>query len=161
MIKIKKATQKDAKQLLNLHQTTLLEPQNLLQDPETWQHSLADEKENIKSNDLYLVTIDGNQIVGSLIFVRGEYRKNKHAGQFEIFIRQEFRGKGIGQKLIKELLKWAKQHKIKRIELEVWGNNLSAIKLYKKIGFTTEGRKKKAYKINSKYVDGIIMSKLT
>ena len=163
-MRIRKATIKDAEQLFNLYETGFLKPDLILTDPDKSEHNIENEKEMIaehsQGNNLYLVAEDGNQIIANLIFTGGKYRKDKHSGKFEIFIRNEFRGQGVGEKLVKKLLSWAKTAKIKRIELEVWSNNLPAITLYKKLGFKIEGKRKKQYKIRKKYVDGILMAKI-
>ena len=48
-----------------------------------------------------------------------------------------------------------------RVELEVLSNNLNAISLYEKIGFSEEGIKRKAFFINGDFLDITIMSILT
>ena len=163
-ITIKPAEPKNSQQLFNLHQTTLWEPDNLLEDVDKWDYDLSAEKANISSHQKeklpYLTAWIGNQIVGYALIDAGEYKKNQHVGAVEIFIRPEFRGQGLGKKLISALLKATQKNKtIKRIELEVWSNNQPALKLYQKIGFKIEGIRKRAYKINHHYIDGIIMAK--
>lgn len=51
-----------------------------------------------------------------------------------IFIKEEFRGKGIGSELKKEALKWFKSKGINRISLNVDPNNNRAIDAYKNWG---------------------------
>jgi len=161
---IKKASKKDAEELLNLQQTALWEPGFMLENPDEWHHTVKDEEDDIKTrqkgNNLYLIAQLDSQIVGFLRFTGGKFAKTSHAGKFGMFVRKEFRGMGVGKKLIKELLIWAKNNKIKRVELEVLANNKPALGLYKKSGFKKEGVKKKESKINNKYLDSIIMAKL-
>ena len=45
-------------------------------------------------------------------------------------------GKGLGEKTVKKLLKYAEKNKINKIYLSVDNNNISAINLYLKMGFT-------------------------
>ncbi|HNZ73559.1 MAG TPA: GNAT family N-acetyltransferase, partial [bacterium] len=117
---IKSATIKDGPQLLNLQQTSLLEFNNFLADPDEYSPSLAAEQQIIndsrQKNNLYLVAWQDKQIIGSLLFIGGEYRKNHHGGKIEIFLRPEFRRQGVGQKLMNRLFSWAKRQGIKRIE---------------------------------------------
>ena len=163
-LKIRQAKISDAAQLFNMFQTNLLEPDLFISDPDKLDYIATEEAKNIKEHrkgdNLYLVAILDKQIVGSIILTVGDYRKNCHSGSFGISIRKEFRHQGIGTKLMTELIKWAKEHKLKRIELEVWANNPGAINLYKKFEFTIEGIKRKAYKVKNKFIDSYLMSRL-
>lgn len=62
-----------------------------------------------------------------------------------IVVKKIFRGKGIGNKLLIELIKIAKNRNKKEIILEVNDQNLVAIKLYEKNGFKNIGIRKKYY----------------
>ena len=50
-------------------------------------------------------------------------------------VNQEYRGKGIGKKLIQEAIKKAKESGIDCIELDVWSQNKFAKKFFKNLGF--------------------------
>lgn len=71
-----------------------------------------------------------------------------------IVVKKSFRGKGIGNKLLVELIKLAKNRNKNEIILEVNNKNLAAIKLYEKNGFKNIGIRKKYYNTN----DANIMS---
>lgn len=160
---IKKAQKLDAFQLLNLYQTSWLEPDILLEDPDmswTVDNEIGEIIDHASGNNLYLTAWSGKQIIGYLKFTGGQYQKNRHSGQLEILVRKEFRRSGVGKKLMTDFLTWAKKNNIKRIELEVWSNNKPAINFYKKFNFKQEGRKIRAYKINHKYIDGLMMAKI-
>jgi ribosomal protein S18 acetylase RimI-like enzyme len=51
------------------------------------------------------------------------------------FVLKEYRRKGVGKQMLKELLKWFKAKKIKHIELSVDARNKIGIKAWKKFGF--------------------------
>ena len=53
----------------------------------------------------------------------------------DIFILKEYRGKGIGSKLVKKLLKWFKSKGIRYVEVEVYSENKRSFKLWKYLGF--------------------------
>ncbi|HLD28426.1 MAG TPA: GNAT family N-acetyltransferase [Patescibacteria group bacterium] len=160
---IKPANIKNLNQLYNLNQTAYLDVNNVIPYSNELKYSIEDEKaiisEYSKQNNLYLVAWLDNQIVGFIQFTGSHYQKTKHTGKLELFVRTEFRSQKIGQQLIKELLIWTKKKKLKRIELEVWTNNKPAINLYQKLGFKIEGKRIKAYKLKSRYLDGILMAK--
>jgi len=73
-------------------------------------------------------------------------------------VHQDFRGRGLGQRLIDRTIADAKQKGLERIELEVFASNTPAIKLYEKVGFVVEGVKQKARKLDDIYDDLIEMA---
>lgn len=93
-------------------------------------------------NAVFLVAVDNwGDVLGYIGFhsVVGEgYIEN-------IAVFQKYRCCGIGAELIKEILKNARDRKLGSVVLEVRETNVGAIELYKKIGFTLEGRRKNLY----------------
>lgn len=79
-----------------------------------------------------------------------------------MLILNEYRGLGIGKRLLEQLLKWAELNPhIEKISLGVFSTNESAIALYKKMGFVEEGRKINEIKLNDKqYIDDVLMYKM-
>lgn len=62
-----------------------------------------------------------------------------------IVVKKNFRKKGIGSKLLENLIMLAKKAGKEKISLEVNSTNLPAIKLYEKNGFKNVGFRKKYY----------------
>ena len=73
-----------------------------------------------------------------------------------IAVKDDYRRQGIATLLLNTLLNYCKKNDIKTINLEVNEENFSAIALYKKLGFTECGLRKKYY--DKKY-DAILMKK--
>ncbi|KYH32426.1 protease synthase and sporulation negative regulatory protein PAI 1 [Clostridium tepidiprofundi DSM 19306] len=71
-----------------------------------------------------------------------------------IAVHPEFRGIGLGNILMDELIKLCLRNNINAITLEVRKSNIVAQNLYKKFGFVEEGIRKKYYQDNE---DAIIM----
>ena len=113
-----------------------------------------------KSNDIIFVADDNGDLVGYIGAYGGEFKRNSHSIYIVIGIRYEYTGKGIGTSLFVKLDEWAGKHKIHRLELTAISNNLSAIALYKKMGFEIEGIKKHSLCVDSSYVDEYYMAKL-
>jgi len=59
-----------------------------------------------------------------------------HIGRIVIMIDEPFTKKGYGQQALFLLEKTAKKLGVKRLTLEVYPDNLPAVSLYKKIGYT-------------------------
>lgn len=52
-----------------------------------------------------------------------------------MFIGKKFRNKGIGEKMVKEFLKWCKEKKADHISVNAFAKNKKAINFYQKLGF--------------------------
>ena len=111
-------------------------------------------------DNLILIAIDEENIVGFLSAQKGEYKRSKHTGYIVVGIREKYRGNGIGSKLFSELDIWAIENNITRLELSVICSNTIAKHLYEKNGFKVEGIKKNAMIIDGKYVDEFFMAKI-
>ena len=62
-----------------------------------------------------------------------------------ILVKEEFRNKGIGTKLLEYLIEYSKENKIENITLEVRISNTIARNLYKKMGFNEVATRKYYY----------------
>ncbi|HEY0808838.1 MAG TPA: ribosomal protein S18-alanine N-acetyltransferase, partial [Longimicrobiales bacterium] len=62
-----------------------------------------------------------------------------------VAVDEEYRGRGIGSKLIKAVLERAHERSVHEIFLEVRKSNVRAQDLYKGFGFTEVGRRKNYY----------------
>ncbi|ONN28029.1 GCN5 family acetyltransferase [Thermosipho affectus] len=101
-----------------------------------------------------------NKIIGEIDIMIHERKRMRHVAEYGISVLREFRGMGIGKKLIQIAEEWVFKNGVKRIQLEVIESNLIAINLYIKLGYKIEGRKKKAVNLDGNYVDLLIMAKV-
>jgi len=99
-----------------------------------------DIKVMIQSNDTeVIVALVGDEIISSG-YVRIEksesYLKHDyHAYLGYMYVKPEYRGKGVIQKLIEELKSWAKSRNTIEIRLDVYSDNHPAVRAYEKTGF--------------------------
>lgn len=115
--------------------------------------------EQEENSAIFVAEVD-NRLAGYLFAMGGQARRTKHSVYIVIGILEQFRGVGIGTKLFIELEKWAKEHRIHRLELSVVTKNVAAINLYKKMGFEIEGVKKHSLCIHGQFVNEYYMAKL-
>ena len=130
--------------------------------------SLDDEIEYVKSvikkiqekKSILLIVESNDKIIG-ISNLDSKPRVNNHVGTFGISIAKNFRGQGIGKKLIESVLEETKENlkHIKIIHLECFADNETACNLYKSIGFKEYGRLPKGIKYHDKLVDEILMYK--
>lgn len=120
------------------------------------------QEEFIRSHDgdsgIMLLCVKDGKIVGSLTAMKKQHPQLEHSCEFGMGILKEERGRGIGTALIHHLFNWANSVNVTRIELAVAGHNRDAIRLYERLGFTIEGAKKCAMKVEGRYEDIIDMA---
>jgi ribosomal protein S18 acetylase RimI-like enzyme len=71
----------------------------------------------------------------------------------------EFRGQGLGSKLLSAVLARAKTFGLEKVELHVYTSNTPAIALYEKFGFEREGLLRKYRKLDGQHFDCLAMAK--
>jgi ribosomal protein S18 acetylase RimI-like enzyme len=74
-----------------------------------------------------------------------------HCGTLGVGLLPDFRGKGIGRKLMGQTIDAAFAFGLTRIELTVREENVNAIALYKSLGFEIEGLHRNAVCIEGQY----------
>lgn len=105
------------------------------------------------NNDIteLMVLIDGNKIIGYYDI----WYMFENADIASIAIRKDYQGKGLGEYLLKDLIKRCIAKQVEFLHLEVNVENIKAYNLYKKMGFE-QVRVRKGY-YNG--VDGLDMVK--
>jgi putative acetyltransferase len=101
---------------------------------------------------------------GKLIGNAGLYRRagrQYHVADLAMAVHDDFAGKGVGSRLLTALIDAADNwHDIRRIELNVFTDNLAAIRVYEKFGFEREGTLRNDAYRGGKYVDAHVMARL-
>ncbi|MFY9213467.1 MAG: ribosomal protein S18-alanine N-acetyltransferase [Tissierellaceae bacterium] len=72
-----------------------------------------------------------------------------------IAVKKEYRGLGIGNRIVESLIYYCTAHNIERMTLEVRKSNIVAQNLYKKYGFVEYGIRPRYYADNNE--DAVIM----
>jgi L-phenylalanine/L-methionine N-acetyltransferase len=113
----------------------------------------------IADNVLYIYEAD-NIAVGIFKLVQLSYRCEHIVYLGSFAIHPNFGGKGLGLKMLEEIIAFAKEKNYKRLELSTDTENAKAIALYKKAGFEPEGILKKYTHLKSenRFIDELMMS---
>jgi ribosomal protein S18 acetylase RimI-like enzyme len=72
----------------------------------------------------------------------------------------EFRGQGLGQRLLESCMAIARQVGVTRVELETRSDNEQALSLYRRMGFQFEGVKRRGIQVDGEYEDTTTMALL-
>lgn len=99
-----------------------------------------------KGHSDLIVQIEGKQITayGLLLYREG----SSLARIYSIAVHKDFKGKGLGEKIMRELESFVQQYQRNTIRLEVKASNNNAIKLYEKIGYVQFAIKQAYYNNN-------------
>jgi RimJ/RimL family protein N-acetyltransferase len=100
------------------------------------------------------------KMVGFAGISRGGFKRNAHSGSVAVAVDSAHQRCGVGSLLIKSVLSWAEEEGLKRVELTVATENVSAIKLYERHAFVTEGIKRRSFCIGNRLVDERIMARV-
>lgn len=142
-IKIRLAEEKDIKNIADIEAECFTTPES--------ENSVRSVIEN-PVYEAFVAEIDG-EISGHTITM-------STVGDMDILsvaVRPVFRKKGIGQKLMENLIAKAYENNIYDVFLEVRKSNIAAISLYEKMGFEKIGERKNFYDLPKE--DAVLMKK--
>lgn len=99
-----------------------------------------------------------NNLIGMTGIRIGESPKTKHGAYvWGVYIRPAWRGLHIAEQLIEMCAAWAKERDVVILKLGVMANNESAIRCYKRIGFSIYGTEPRALFHDDQYYDEYLM----
>lgn len=103
--------------------------------------------------------IDGT-VVGTADLHPGSLRR-AHSGRIGISVHDDWQGKGIGTRLMTELIDTADNwYGLRRLELSVFADNHRAIGLYRKFGFAGEATYRGAVLRDGLLIDTLFMGRV-
>lgn len=111
-------------------------------------------------NSMVFVTEEREKLVGFIGITRGSFEKNIHTCHFALGVLKAYQRKNIATNLLQNMERWAASSSIIRIELSVMTENIPAISLYYKSGYSVDGLKVASLKIGNKKFDELQMYKL-
>lgn len=116
--------------------------------------------ESLTPADIMIVAGWRGRLIGNA-GLHAERGRRRHAASLGLGIHDDFTGKGLGTLFIKTLLDAADNwHDLKRIELNVFTDNIPAIRLYEKFGFENEGTMRQYALRNGVYADCYLMARV-
>lgn len=112
-------------------------------DKETWTKHMLKLFENLSKREtdkVFVVEDDSHAFLGYLwVGESNNMMTGKKQGFiYDIFVGREFRGKGIGKKLLEKAVDFCRERGYSRILLMVSASNETAVRLYDRMGFKAE-----------------------
>jgi RimJ/RimL family protein N-acetyltransferase len=117
------------------------------------------QRDLISKNGAVYYALHDDRVVGWCDVFPENNPRQSHRGGLGMGLLPEYRGKGIGAKLLKAVLDHSKKSGLEKVELHVYTPNTPAIALYKKFGFEQEGLIRKYRKLDGQYFDCLATGK--
>ncbi len=154
----------DAEQMIAYLKTTAEETEYGLSYPEEMNFTIQDEEAFIANfsadeGSIMISAFEDGELVGNASLMRVfDKKKTLHRATFGMAMLKKVWGKGLGGKILSELIASAKQAGYEQIELEVVSTNVPAVSLYRKLGFEVYGERPRSLKLkNGSYSNELLM----
>lgn len=155
-----------AQAVLDFFQQVTQETDYLLDDEEIANYSLEQMRDNLaRRQDLFnhccILALLDDEVIGLVNLAGHDHPQLDHVVDVFIAVKKAYWGQGLGTALLDNAIDWAIQADgICRLELSVQARNSSAIALYQKMGFESEGLKRGAVKTKEgDYIDLSLMAR--
>jgi RimJ/RimL family protein N-acetyltransferase len=112
---------------------------------------------NLEANNPQYVADAAGEIVGWCDIRRETIDSYAHVGMLGMGILPQWRGRGLGERLIRAALDAARAAGMEKVELSVYASNPRARALYAKVGFVHEGTRVRGRKVDGEYDDVHLM----
>lgn len=124
-------------------------------EAERWRERLRDTDD---TREVTFVAVSPMGIVGAATVTRGQLSKKKHVGElWNVFVRPDWRGLRIADRLISACLSWAREIGLHDVKLRVTASNTQAIRVYTRCGFVAYGVEPAGICYDGKFFDQLLM----
>ena len=139
---IRPARPDDAAAISSEEWTTAETPGLLVAEPGEIPHeAFRDKIEKLEEKGRYVVAEEDGAVLGHAFLDPMPMRATSHVFHLTIVVHPDHRRRGIGRKLMEDLLGWAGgDPRVGKVELRVRSSNEGALRLYRAVGFVEEGR---------------------
>ena len=112
------------------------------------------------ADQVVLVARAGGDLTGLITGIRGAHPARRGSVEIGLGVRSDCRSHGIGNALLKGLESWARIAGCHRLHLRVTTDNIAAITLYHRYGFSVEGVIRAGALIDGHFYDDLQMAKI-
>jgi len=166
-LRIRSAKRTDAARTLDLYRSIVHQSEFTLAERDEVTRSVADEQAALTrdleaAGNLCVVGTIGREVVGMARLASGPFRRTRHVADLtSVWVREEWRRRGVARALFEPMLAWAEAHpELEKINLNVFSTSTAAVQLYESLGFAREGRGVHDMKLApGRYADTIFMGR--
>ena len=159
---VRPASPGDAHALVELAESVGREDGRWILGTGPWR-SVSDERRYLRTIDRHpdaavYVAEDGTRIVGRLSLARDPHPASRHVADLGLMVAESHRRQGVGTMLLEQAVSWAREVRVRKLELHVFPWNESALRLYESFGFDREGYRRRHYVRGDEFVDAVLMA---
>ena len=131
---------------------------NEAQPPDFWTHRLLQAQ---GSEGMLCFAVHGDDLVGMCGIQRNNSPKTRHGATiWGVYVRAEWRGQRLSDRLIAHCLEWARAQAVKVVRLGVITTNTPAIHCYLRCGFTVYGVEPQSIYASGTMYDELLMARI-
>jgi ribosomal protein S18 acetylase RimI-like enzyme len=116
--------------------------------------------DSLRDGAIHFVALAGEEVVGWCDLRPKAAATLRHSAVLGMGVIQEYRGRGLGSRMLAATLALADARGLSRAELVVRADNESAIALYRRFGFVEEGRCRQYLRLDGEDHDALLMARL-
>lgn len=105
----------------------------------------------------FVATVD-EDVVGWVHLHRPTVEKLSHTARLTLGVLEEYRGQGVGERLLERGLAWGEDRDLERIYQSAPATNERAIEFLEAHGWEVEAVRESHYRIGDEYVDEVMMA---
>jgi ribosomal protein S18 acetylase RimI-like enzyme len=117
-------------------------------------------RQNIANRVPQVVAKEHGRVVGWCDISPSWHHTLRHCGALGMGLLPQYRGLGLGRRLLEECLAIARAAGITRVTLEARVDNQRALHLYERAGFQHEGVRRHGMRVDGRYIDTVAMALL-
>lgn len=162
MTTVRRAAPGDAPALVELAENVGREDGRWILGTGPWR-SVSDERRYLRTiqghpDAAVFVAEDDGRIVGRLSLSRDPHPASRHVADLGLMVAESHRRQGVGTMLLRQAVAWARESRVRKLELHVFPWNEPALGLYESFGFVREGYRKRHYERGGELVDAVLMA---
>lgn len=159
---IREAEKKDAVTILKHVNIIAGESDNVTFGPGEFTMTLAEEEEFLEKvsksdNNTFIVGFIGEELVAIADVHAGSRPRIRHSGELGISVQKKYWRLGIGRAMMYYLIDWAKDARLRKLNLRVRKDNHGAINLYESLGFNEQGTITREFFIREEFYSSLNM----
>lgn len=113
----------------------------------------------LDAGEPHYVAVAEGMVVGWCDIARYPADSRRHCGRLGMGLLEDWRGRGLGRRLLAAALDHADAIPLDRVELDVVADNQAAIGLYDRMGFAREGVRNGAWRLGGVTRDMVVMGR--
>jgi len=108
----------------------------------------------------FFVACEGERVIGYCEIDPSQEPAHRHVGWLDVAILPEYRGRGIGRQLVSAGIVGARDFGLELLSLATFSDNIRAIRLYESLGFRRDGLRRNTWKLDGRYQDTVLMTRV-